>query len=110
MCDGFACAFHELEFLRFASEFLQMLKVARLHGSDVFAAEDADLELLILSWGKLGTRRFQVVERLKDDLDGANVLGDRPFVAMVRNQFRRRGQVDAIDMSMPSPLLAGFSK
>lgn len=71
-----------------------MLKVTLGHGSDVLAAEHANLEVLVLAGRQLRAAGLEIVQVLVDNLLGADVLGDGEAVALVGDELRGRGQVD----------------
>ncbi len=83
-----------------APDLVEVLEVSGRNLGDVSAAEHADLELgsPCPVGGELGTRVDEVAEILEDDLVGADELGDVEAIALVRDQFLRRRQVDSTAM------------
>lgn len=86
----------------FATDALEMFKIAFVHGGDVCAAEDADLELLRrrASRRELGTGGLEIVKRLVDNFVGANVRGNRMSVALMSDELPRRCQINTVDVSV----------
>lgn len=87
--DGLPGALHELELLALTTDPLEVLKVLLVDRSDVLAAEDTDLKLLL----RLVARRersasgLQVGEALVDDSVCANLLRDFFSGAVVSNEL-----------------------
>ncbi len=81
---------------------LQVLEVAVVHRRNVFSAKDAHLELLRrrIARRKRRARSFQIRQILVDHSvcidDACNVL----TAAVVRNEFARCSQVDAINVDV----------
>lgn len=102
--DSFLGTVQRLDLATFASELLQVLKVALGDRGDVVAAEDTDFKVVWLRQpillSDLSTGTLQVIQCLVDDTVSTNVLGDRLGVAVVRDELGRRSQVNTIDMSM----------
>lgn len=71
-----------------------MLEISIRHRGDVFAAEDAHLEILVLARGEGCAAILEVGEVLVDDFFSANVLGDVKAVALVGDEFGGRGEID----------------
>ena len=64
-----------------------MLKVPRRNLRNILATEHADLKLgwLCPFWRELGTCIDEIIEVLKDNFVGADMLGNVEAIALVRN-------------------------
>lgn len=71
-----------------------MLEISIWHRGDVFAAEHAHLEILVLAGGEGCAAGLEVGEVLVDDFLGANVLGDIKAVALVGDKLGGRSKID----------------
>jgi hypothetical protein len=91
MHDSLPRLLHHFEFAGFAADSLEVLEVAVFHWCDVLAAEDAYFELLALRIARreTGARALEVIQRLKYDVVGTDVLRNGCRVAIVSHKLRR---------------------
>lgn len=80
---------------RVAAQRVQVLKIAIGHGSNVLAAKDTNLKVLVLAGRQPRAAGLEVAQVLVNDLLGADVARNVEAVALMGNELARGGKVDA---------------